>query len=30
MAINPDTAPYDAEFSDDEHNEPDEIGGVPD
>ena len=30
MAIDPDTAPYDAESSEDEHKEPDEIGGVPD
>ena len=29
MAIDPDTAPYEAESSEDGHKEPDEIGGVP-
>ena len=30
MAIDPDTAPYEAEPSEDERTELDEIGGVPD
>ena len=30
LVIDPDTAPYEAESSEDEHKEPDEIGGVPD
>ena len=29
MAVDPDTAPYDAESSEDDHKEPDEIVGVP-
>ena len=29
MAIDPDTAPYEAESSEGEHKEPDEIGGAP-
>ena len=30
MAIDPDTAPHEAESSEDEHKEPDEIVGAPD
>ena len=30
LAIDPDTAPYEAESSKDERKEPDEIGGAPD